>query len=89
MQKESVLASGREGLTEGLESDIIRGHLELEISLRVAGTAMLGIIRVSQTVTFREQCQRVSLTGYRAPLQDDCSLLYRADPLSRPSKYVQ
>lgn len=74
MHGEPVLASGREGLTEGLECDIIRGYLELEISLRVAGTAMLGRIRVSQMVPFHGQYQRVSPTGYRALLQDDCSL---------------
>lgn len=33
-----------EVLTEGLESDIIGGHLELEISLRVVDTTMLGRI---------------------------------------------
>lgn len=30
------------GLTESLESDIVGGYLELEISLRVVGTAILG-----------------------------------------------
>lgn len=47
MQQEPVLASGKEGkgLTEGLESDIVRGYLELEISLRVVCTPILGQVQ--------------------------------------------
>lgn len=48
------------GLTEGLESDIVRGYLELEVSLRVVCTPILGQIK-SQSAGRSEKWRAFSL----------------------------